>query len=95
MPSKKYYTDLERISAVEELKDSIIALENDVTKILKDLPEKSIIYMMLWHLKNSKNHVISLVESEKKALCPLDTKRWIYIITIDFIFYLYTNNITK
>ncbi|GBC00818.1 hypothetical protein RclHR1_39820001 [Rhizophagus clarus] len=23
------------------------------------------------------NHVISLVESEKKALCPIDTKHWI------------------
>ncbi|CAG8680439.1 11041_t:CDS:1, partial [Paraglomus brasilianum] len=22
-------------------------------------------------------HIISLVESEKKALCPIDTKRWI------------------
>jgi hypothetical protein len=25
----------------------------------------------------SKDHVISLVESEKKALCPIDTKHWI------------------
>ena len=25
----------------------------------------------------SKDHVLSLVESEKKALCPIDTKRWI------------------
>ena len=25
----------------------------------------------------SKNHILSLVESEKKALCPIDTKRWI------------------
>src|SRR6185436_13943565 len=25
----------------------------------------------------TKDHIISLVESEKKALCPLDTKRWI------------------
>ena len=25
----------------------------------------------------SKDHILSLVESEKKALCPIDTKRWI------------------
>ncbi|CAG8625073.1 9444_t:CDS:1, partial [Paraglomus occultum] len=25
----------------------------------------------------TKDHIISLVESEKKALCPIDTKRWI------------------
>ena len=25
----------------------------------------------------SKDHVLSLVKSEKKALCPIDTKRWI------------------
>ena len=25
----------------------------------------------------SKDHVLSLVETEKKALCPIDTKRWI------------------
>jgi hypothetical protein len=25
----------------------------------------------------SKDHTLSLVESEKKALCPIDTKRWI------------------
>src|SRR5215467_10768091 len=37
MPFKKYYTDLERTSAVEELKDSIIALEYDVTKIHQNL----------------------------------------------------------
>ena len=25
----------------------------------------------------SKDHILSLVESEKKVLCPIDTKRWI------------------
>ena len=25
----------------------------------------------------SKDHILSLVESEKKALCPIDTKHWI------------------
>jgi hypothetical protein len=35
MPSKKYYTNLEKekIYAVEELKESIMVLEHDVTKI--------------------------------------------------------------
>ncbi|GES92963.1 hypothetical protein GLOIN_2v1475812 [Rhizophagus clarus] len=35
----------------------------------------------VFHAKNvgfrSKDHILSLVESEKKALCPIDTKRWI------------------
>jgi hypothetical protein len=39
MPSKKYYTDLEKekIYAVEELKESIMALERDVTRIHQNL----------------------------------------------------------
>ncbi len=39
MPSKKYYTDLkkEKIYAVEKLKESIIALERDVTRIHQNL----------------------------------------------------------
>ena len=35
-----------------------------------------------------KDHVLSLVESEKKALCPIDTKRWILsdgITTLPYI----------
>jgi hypothetical protein len=35
----------------------------------------------VFHAKNigfrSKNHVLSLVESEKKALCPLNSKNWV------------------
>jgi len=35
----------------------------------------------VFHAKNvsirSKDHILSLVESKKKALCPIDTKRWI------------------
>jgi hypothetical protein len=35
----------------------------------------------VFHAKNIgfriKDHVITLVESEKKALCPIDTKHWI------------------
>src|SRR6266542_968872 len=39
MPSKKYYTDLEKdkIYAVEKLKESIMALERDVTKIHQNI----------------------------------------------------------
>ena len=39
MPSKKYYTDLEKekIYAVEELKESIMTLERDVTRIHQNL----------------------------------------------------------
>src|SRR5207248_736810 len=35
----------------------------------------------VFHAKNvdirSKDHILSLIESEKKAYCPIDTKRWI------------------
>ncbi|CAG8733518.1 13476_t:CDS:1, partial [Cetraspora pellucida] len=35
----------------------------------------------VFYIKNvgihSKDHILSLVESEKKALCPIDTKCWI------------------
>src|SRR3982074_2521257 len=35
----------------------------------------------VFYVKNvgirSKDHILSLVESEKKALCPIDTKCWI------------------
>ena len=35
----------------------------------------------VFHTKNvgirSKDHILSLVESEKKVLCPIDTKHWI------------------
>ena len=39
MPSKKYYTysEKEKIYAIQEIKDSIIALERDVTKIHQNL----------------------------------------------------------
>ncbi|CAI2180784.1 10098_t:CDS:2 [Funneliformis geosporum] len=39
MPSKKYYTysEKEKINAIQEIKDSIIALERDVTKIHQNL----------------------------------------------------------
>jgi hypothetical protein len=35
----------------------------------------------VFHAKNigfrSKNHILSLVESEKKAICPLNSKNWV------------------
>jgi hypothetical protein len=39
MPSKKYYTysEKEKIYTIQEIKDSIIALERDVTKIHQNL----------------------------------------------------------
>ena len=39
MPSKKYYaySEKEKINAIQEIKDSIIALEHDVTKIHQNL----------------------------------------------------------
>ena len=39
MTSKKYYTysEKEKICAIQEIKDSIIALERDVTKIHQNL----------------------------------------------------------
>ncbi|GBC01555.1 hypothetical protein RclHR1_42280001 [Rhizophagus clarus] len=48
----------------------------------------------------SKDHVISLVESEKKALCPIDTKRWILsdgITTLPYFYWriMFYKNIVK
>ncbi|CAG8586740.1 7343_t:CDS:10 [Acaulospora morrowiae] len=71
IPSNKYYTDSEKIYAIQEIKNSIIALERDITKyikILKALTEKYIIYMMLCHhslnsRKISKNLII-IIESD-------------------------------
>ena len=37
----------------------------------------------------SRDHILSLVESEKKALCPIDTKRWILSDGITFLSYFY------
>jgi len=45
-----YYSKKQKVYAIQEIKENIIALECDVTKIhqnLKTLAEKSIIYMML------------------------------------------------
>ena len=59
MPSKTNYTDSEkeRIYTIVNIKESIIALKQDVTKIhqnLKRIPGKSIIYIKTWHQKISK-----------------------------------------
>ena len=35
------------------------------------------IYRNCLFSNRSKDYILSLVESEKKALCPIDTKRWI------------------
>ncbi|CAG8817735.1 19171_t:CDS:2, partial [Cetraspora pellucida] len=36
---------------------------------------------------HSKNHILSLIESEKKALCPIDTKHWILFDKITSFLY--------
>src|SRR5215469_984911 len=50
----------------------------------------------VFHAKNvdirSKDHILSLVESEKKALCPIDTKRWILSDGITTLPYGYWRN---
>ena len=40
----------------------------------------------------SKDHILSLVESEKKALCPIDTKRWILSDGITSLPYFHWRN---
>ena len=40
----------------------------------------------------SKNHILSLVESEKKALYPIDTKRWILLDGITSLPYSHWHN---
>ncbi|GBB96747.1 hypothetical protein RclHR1_28220001 [Rhizophagus clarus] len=47
----------------------------------------------VFHAKNvgfrSKDHILSLIESEKKVLCPIDTKRWILSDGITTLPYFY------
>ncbi|CAG8619450.1 4133_t:CDS:2 [Paraglomus brasilianum] len=51
--------------------------ESPLTQVYRDCLFKNEVF----YAKNigfrTKDHIISLVESEKKALCPIDTKRWI------------------
>ena len=62
----------------QEAKDLAMRTEADpMTLVYRDC----LFGKEVFHAKNvgirSKNHILSLVESEKKALCPIDTKRWI------------------
>jgi hypothetical protein len=51
--------------------------ESPMTQVYRDcLFGKKVFYAKNIGFR-TKDHVISLVESEKKALCPIDTKRWI------------------
>jgi hypothetical protein len=51
--------------------------ESPMTQVYRDcLFDKKVFYAKNVGIR-SKDHVLSLVESEKKALCPIDTKRWI------------------
>src|SRR5438128_1423908 len=51
--------------------------ESPMTQVYRDCLFENKVF----HAKNigfrSKNHVLSLVESEKKALCPLNSKNWV------------------
>lgn len=61
--------------------------ESPITQVYQDcLFNKKVFYAKNIGIR-SKDHILSLVESEKKALCPIDTKRWIWsdgISTIPF-----------
>ncbi|EXX76579.1 hypothetical protein RirG_031890 [Rhizophagus irregularis DAOM 197198w] len=49
-----------------------------MTQVYRDcLFENGVFYAKNVRMR-TKNHVISLIESEKKALSPIDTKRWIW-----------------
>jgi hypothetical protein len=62
----------------QEAKDLAMRTEADpLTLVYRDcLFGKEVFYAKNVGIR-SKDHVLSLVESEKKALCPIDTKRWI------------------
>ena len=62
----------------QEAKDLTMRTEADpMTLVYRDC----LFGKEVFHAKNvsirSKDHILSLVESEKKALCPIGTKRWI------------------
>ena len=48
-----------------------------ITQVYRDCPFGKEVFYDKNIGVHTKNHIISLIESEKKALCPLDTKRWI------------------
>jgi hypothetical protein len=62
----------------QEARDLAMRTEADpMTLVYRDcLFGKEVFYAKNVGIR-SKDHILSLVESEKKALCPTDTKRWI------------------
>lgn len=62
----------------QEARDLVIRTEaGPITLIYRDcLFRKEVFYAKNMGIR-SKDHILSLVESEKKALCPINTKCWI------------------
>ena len=88
MPSLEGYLLDNPIDKFSLLEQEIMRAEADpMTLVYRDC----LFGKEVFHVKNvgirSKNHILSLVESEKKALCPIYTKRWILsdgIITLPY-----------
>ena len=61
----------------EMAKNTYPESESPMTQVYRDcLFGKKVFYAKNIGFR-AKDHIISLVETEKKALCPIDTKRWI------------------
>ena len=78
MPSKKYYTDLEKgkIYAVEKLKESIMSLERDVTKIHQNL--KRIAWEIYYLYDAITPEEIKEFEKSDSDYAPYKAGDWIY-----------------
>ncbi|CAB4416057.1 unnamed protein product [Rhizophagus irregularis] len=83
--SKKGMSDMAKDTYFPSLGGTLLddTVEKDeifdpMTQVYRDcLFENNIFYAKNVGMR-TKNHVISLIESEKKALSPIDTKRWIW-----------------
>ncbi|KAF0562509.1 protein nynrin [Gigaspora margarita] len=74
----------------EEVKNLAIQTEADpITLVYQDcLFDNKVFYAKNVGIR-SKDHILSLVELEKKGLCPIDTKRWILSDKITSLPYYY------
>jgi hypothetical protein len=77
----------------QEARDLAMRTEADpMTLVYRDcLFDKEIFYAKNMGIR-SKDHILSLVESKKKALCPIDTKRWILSNGITTLPYVHWRN---
>jgi hypothetical protein len=83
--SKKGMSDMAKDTYFPSLGGTLLddTVEKDeifdpMTQVYRDcLFENGVFYAKNVGMR-TKNHVISLIESEKKALSPIDTKRWIW-----------------